>query len=427
MLKKVLFSISLLISGYSIAQNSTASPYSLGGLGDVTFRGNAINRMMGGISVYADSIHANLNNPASLGELKLTTFSVGVHYRNTQLISDATNEDVASGSLDYIAVSIPTKHFSFSFGVMPFSSVGYQLQSLDDTNEQNILNRYEGKGGVNKTFISLGLKVFKFLNIGGTLNFNFGSISSDASRQEENVDFGTFLRNSSQIRGIDYQLGAHLKIPLSKKFSIDAFATYSPEHSLTSENEQSFFTRSVTTQTVGTVIEVDLADQNLDKVDLTIGSKYELGLGFGQDKKWLLGAQYTAINSGNFQNDFIQLNNVSYENGSRLSVGGYFIPNYSSITNYWKRMAFRAGFRQEISGIMINNTSLEETGISFGVSLPLGGYYSAANVAGYSSLNIGFELGKRGVNSNGLIEENYWSIRLGASLNDLWFIKRKYN
>ena len=427
MLKKVLFSISLLISGYSIAQNSTASPYSLGGLGDVTFRGNAINRMMGGISVYADSIHANLNNPASLGELKLTTFSVGVHYRNTQLISDETNENVASGSLDYIAVSIPTKHFSFSFGVMPFSSVGYQLQSLDDTNEQNILNRYEGKGGVNKTFISVGLKVFKFLNIGGTLNFNFGSISSDASRQEENIDFGTFLRNSSQIRGIDYQLGAHLKIPLSKKFSIDAFATYSPEHSLTSENEQSFFTRSVTTQTVGTVIEVDLADQNLDKVDLTIGSKYELGLGFGQDKKWLLGAQYTAINSGNFQNDFIQLNNVSYENGSRLSVGGYFIPNYSSITNYWKRMAFRAGFRQEISGIMINNTSLEETGISFGVSLPLGGYYSAANVAGYSSLNIGFELGKRGVNSNGLIEENYWSIRVGASLNDLWFIKRKYN
>ena len=427
MLKKVLFSISLLISGYSIAQNSTASPYSLGGLGDVTFRGNAINRMMGGISVYADSIHANLNNPASLGELKLTTFSVGVHYRNTQLISDETNENVASGSLDYIAVSIPTKHFSFSFGVMPFSSVGYQLQSLDDTNEQNILNRYEGKGGVNKTFISVGLKVFKFLNIGGTLNFNFGSISSDASRQEENVDFGTFLRNSSQIRGIDYQLGAHLKIPLSKKFSIDAFATFSPEHSLTSENEQSFFTRSVSTQTVGTVIEVDLADQNLDKVDLTIGSKYELGLGFGQDKKWLLGAQYTAINSGNFQNDFIQLNNVSYENGSRLSVGGYFIPNYSSITNYWKRMAFRAGFRQEISGIMINNTSLEETGISFGVSLPLGGYYSAANVAGYSSLNIGFELGKRGVNTNGLIAENYWSIRVGASLNDLWFIKRKYN
>jgi hypothetical protein len=427
MFKKVLFVFTLLVSTFSVAQNSTASPYSLGGLGDVTFRGNAINRMMGGISVYADSIHANINNPASLGELKLTTFSVGLHYRNTRLISDQTNEDVASGSLDYIAVSIPTKYFSFSFGVMPFSSVGYQLQSLDEDNEYNILNRYEGKGGVNKTFISVGAKVLKYLNLGGTINFNFGSISSDASRQEENIDFGTFLTSNSQIRGIDLQLGAHLKLPINKTLALDAFGTYSPEHNLTSENEQTYFTRSISTQNVGTFVEVDLASQDLDKVDLTIGSKYELGVGFGQDKKWLLGAQYTAINSGNFQNDFIQLNSVSYENGSRLSVGGYFIPNYSSITDYWKRIVFRAGFRQETSGIMINNTSLEETGISFGVSLPLGGYYSAANVAGFSSLNIGFEFGKRGVNTNGLIQENYWSLRVGASLNDLWFIKRKYN
>jgi len=310
---------------------------------------------------------------------------------------------------------------------MPFSSVGYQLQSLDEDNEYNILNRYEGKGGVNKTFISVGAKVLKYLNLGGTINFNFGSISSDASRQEENIDFGTFLTSNSQIRGIDLQLGAHLKLPINKTLTLDAFGTYSPEHNLTSENEQTYFTRSISTQNVGTFVEVDLASQDLDKVDLTIGSKYELGVGFGQDKKWLLGAQYTAINSGNFQNDFIQLNSVSYENGSRLSVGGYFIPNYSSITDYWKRIVFRAGFRQETSGIMINNTSLEETGISFGVSLPLGGYYSAANVAGFSSLNIGFEFGKRGVNTNGLIQENYWSLRVGASLNDLWFIKRKYN
>ncbi len=160
---------------------------------------------------------------------------------------------------------------------------------------------------------------------------------------------------------------------------------------------------------------------------MTIGSKYEFGIGFGQDKKWLLGAQYTEINSGNFQNDFIQLNNVGYENGSRLSFGGYFIPNYSSVTDYWKRIVFRAGFRQETSGIILNNTSLKETGISFGVSLPLGGYYSGANVAGFSSLNVGFEFGKRGQNDNGLIQENYWALRIGASLNDLWFIKRKYN
>ena len=78
MLRKLLPVFALLATVFVHAQNSSASPYSLGGLGDITFRGNAIDRMMGGLSVYSDSIHANLNNPASLGELKLTTYSVGV-------------------------------------------------------------------------------------------------------------------------------------------------------------------------------------------------------------------------------------------------------------------------------------------------------------------------------------------------------------
>ena len=26
-----------------------------------------------------------------------------------------------------------------------------------------------------------------------------------------------------------------------------------------------------------------------------------------------------------------------------------------------------------------------------------------------------------------LIKENFWALRIGLSLNDLWFIKRKYN
>ena len=124
---------------------------------------------MGGLSVYADSIHANINNPASLGELKLTTFSVGVHYKNTQLSTVEAEENVTSSSMDYIAVSIPTKRFGFSFGIMPYSSVGYRLQSfegLDDETTSDALNRFEGSGGLNRTFVSVGLPLFKVSTLG---------------------------------------------------------------------------------------------------------------------------------------------------------------------------------------------------------------------------------------------------------------------
>ena len=59
------------MSPFIFAQSNTSSPYSIGGLGELAFKGNAINRHMGGLDIYSDSLHANLNNPASFGDLKV--------------------------------------------------------------------------------------------------------------------------------------------------------------------------------------------------------------------------------------------------------------------------------------------------------------------------------------------------------------------
>ena len=49
MLKNILLIFTVMVSSIVLAQNSSASPYSLGGLGDVTFRGNAIDHHDGRI------------------------------------------------------------------------------------------------------------------------------------------------------------------------------------------------------------------------------------------------------------------------------------------------------------------------------------------------------------------------------------------
>ena len=424
-LKLILF---LLFLKISFAQNSTASPYSLGGLGDITFKGNVINRMMGGVSVFSDSIHANLNNPASLGELKLTTFSVGIHYKNTQLTSSDLRDDSRTGSLDYIAVSVPTKFFSFSFGVIPYSSVGYRLQANNLTKQDEVVvSRYEGRGGTNKSFFTVGFKILKFVSLGGTVNYNFGKISTQASSQNENIDFGTFLSSESSLSGLDYELGTHFKFNLSKKYIIESFLTFKPENNLNSRNKRVYFTRSLQNQNIGDFKEVDLTSTNLDLVKLRIGQSYKYGLSISKDKKWFLGSQYSFAQSENFKNDFLNQGNISYENANSISFGGFIIPDFSSITDYWKRIVYRVGFRSENTGIKIDNSLLKERVYSIGASFPMGGYYSANNVSGFSNLNVGFELGTRGINSGSLIKENFWALRIGLSLNDLWFIKRKYN
>jgi len=66
----------------------------------------------------------------------------------------------------------------------------------------------------------------------------------------------------------------------------------------------------------------------------------------------------------------------------------------------------------------INQTTINDFGISFGTSLP---------VNQLSLLNLGFKVGSRGTLDKGLIRENYVNFTLGLSLNDnSWFYKRVF-
>ena len=418
-MKYIYLIILLAGSPFIFAQSNTSSPYSVGGLGEIAFKGNAINRHMGGLDIVLDSLHANINNPASLGDLKLVTYSLGLNYKSTKLSSSASNESVTSASIDYLVVAIPTKKFTFGFGILPATSVGYRLQSATDGEDiNNVVNRNEGYGGLNQTFLSVGFKIFDFLNFGVSANYNFGKITNESSRQEQNIDFGTFFTKTSSLVGFNYRFATQLKIPLTSEVRLDAMAYYVPENSLTATNESVYFTRSVTTQDLGDFENVDLAARNLKETSISLGDQYSFGLGITKEKKWFVGGQYSQRNSADYVNNFISLDNISYANGSRLSFGGFYLPDYSSIKSYWKRIVYRAGMRFEDTGVLFNNQSLKETGISFGVSLPM---------VGYSNANIGVEFGKRGSQDNGLIQESYWNLIIGLSLNDIWFIKRKFN
>jgi hypothetical protein len=80
---------------------------------------------------------------------------------------------------------------------------------------------------------------------------------------------------------------------------------------------------------------------------------------------------------------------------------------------------YRAGFRTENTGLVVNGESIREFGISFGAGLPLG--------FDYSDVNLGFEYGQRGTTNKNLIKEDFFSFSISLSLNDRWFKRRKYN
>ena len=419
MIKNLVKIFLLIFTNIALSQSGTNSPYSYTGLGEVNFRGNQINRFMGGLEVYNDSIHANLSNPSSYAKLLLTTYSIGLNYSNNQLSDKNDSKSLISSGLDYIGIAIPTKKFGFGFGIIPFTSVGYKLSQIDDSSSSDILNRYEGEGGINKVFFSLGLYLLKNLSFGVTINYDFGKLKYQTSKFLDDVYLGTVLINESSISGLDIKLATNYEIPVNSKIDLHMMVSYVPQGSLNSNNKRLLITSPLSDPSnIAEIIEIDLAETGLDFTEIQLPSSSIVGFGLGKKSKWFAGAQYIMTNSSNFKNSFNTLPNISYKDGSQFSIGGFYIPDYSSITSYWKRVVLRMGFRHEVTGIFKNNFGINETGINFGAGLPL---------PGYSNVNIGFEYGSRGTKNSNILNEKFWTVRIGFSLNDRWFIKRKYN
>ncbi|MBC72173.1 MAG: hypothetical protein CMH47_07835, partial [Muricauda sp.] len=72
MIKKILIAFLCVVAHGAFAQNGTISPYSYFGIGDDRDKGAVDTQMMGGVSMYGDSIHINLSNPAAYSKLRLT-------------------------------------------------------------------------------------------------------------------------------------------------------------------------------------------------------------------------------------------------------------------------------------------------------------------------------------------------------------------
>ncbi|MGG5486236.1 hypothetical protein [Gaetbulibacter sp. PBL-D1] len=424
MIKRLVVVLITFFALQSHAQEGTASPYSFYGIGSLKFKGTVENRSMGGLSIYTDSIHINLRNPAGYAgnnlkiwneESRPVKFTVGGSYSSTNLKSESQSDNTSTTTFDYFALSVPMGKFGLGMGLLPYTSVGYKIESTND--DGNINNRYTGEGGLNKAFLGLGYQITEELSLGVDASYNFGNIQNNVAEYRYDDDgvliqYATVEANRSDLSGLNFNIGVSYKTMISDKLELISGLTYSPKSKIGSNNSRTFTTGTNT-------IEADLAAEGLDQTDLTLPSSFSFGVGIGQPRKWFLGAEYSSQNTSEFSNPIFSIDNTNFVNASSFSLGGFYIPNYDSFSGYWKRATYRAGMRFEHTGLKINNEDIREFGMSFGVGLPVGGMFSNAN--------LGLEFGKRGTTNANLIQENFINFQLSLSLNDRWFQKIKYN
>ncbi|WP_179318091.1 hypothetical protein [Winogradskyella helgolandensis] len=439
MIKRFIVICITIIGSAAFAQQGTSSPYSFYGIGSLKFKGTVENQSMGGIGVYLDSIHFNLKNPASYagnalngpyfnGESRPVKFTVAGTMTNTTLKSNSGDAKANTAIFDYLAVSVPIGKFGVGFGLLPYTSVGYRL---DDINDDSVLqNRFSGEGGLNRVFAGMGYQVTEKLSVGVDFNYNFGNIQNNALDVEyaddgDVVQYQTVEYNRSDLSGLNLNFGLNYKTMVTDKLELSATATYAPGSKLNSDNVRSYSAVTVDATTLETTatsstIDADLEAQNLKNTKLTLPATLSFGVGIGDPKSWFIGTEYTYQSTSDFSNPVFSNDISTYENSSKIAIGGFYIPDYNAFSGYYKRVVYRAGLNFANTGLVIKDESIKEFGISFGLGLPVG------RRSFFSNANLGLEFGKRGTTNQNLIQENFINFNLSLSLNSRWFEQKKY-
>jgi len=90
---------------------------------------------------------------------------------------------------------------------------------------------------------------------------------------------------------------------------------------------------------------------------------------------------------------------------------------------------YRFGAYYEKGGLQLSpqgsstSTNINEFAVSTGVTLP----FANTSINKMSSIDIAFELGKRGTLQNNLINQTFFNIKVGLNFADLWFRKPEFD
>ena len=464
----VLFILSALVSSALIAQDTNVSPYSRFGIGDLDPGNFVSNFGMGGTGVgIVDPLHVNPLNPAGLSFLSQPTFEVGLKGEWGTITSATESVDRNLARLNHFAVGFPMDkgRMGAALGLAPLSTIGYTSFSNTYIPELDITQRseYIGSGGLNRIFLNiarnftLAADTSKYnqntrLALGGGLNFEFGSLSTERNSifPNSNGFVNTKIKDATTFSDVNFQFSTLVRHYLDKKVSeedsrftiFNIGATYDLGTALNGNRSQeaySYVENASGFESARDSINVFSDQKGKLNLPATIAIGASVDFYFRPSEatsshKFSVAADYRMADWGSTtevfdaERGFPDLGKLAM-----LHTGISYQPDVSLNTSRrvssFSMATYRLGYRTGNTHLAIDNQVLTETGMSFGLSLPvLAGGINRTN----SQLDLGVEYSSRGSTDNGLLEENFWRVMVGFSFHpytrfDRWFQRRKYD
>jgi hypothetical protein len=424
----IVFSVlGLLLFSAAEIKAQASSPYSRFGLGSIRSNVFSANRAMGDLSApYYSAVHINYANPASYASLLRTTIEAGALLDGASITTRDSTYSALNGGVSHLAIAFVPKpdKWAVTLGLVPVSNLSYTfIQNFNDTTLGSFREVFAGKGSTYNAYIGGAYKI-KGFSIGTNLGYTFGKLDYQKTITFPDTVEAYITRNitNMNVRGFSYTLGVqyqnriyHNTDQLDPRTDIyvTAGATVAGGIPLVSSTDN-YWDRLNFNSSVGfTTVDTVLATFNT-KGTIKMPMNFSGGIMFGNEKFWMIGTDFKYNTWSNFSSP---LNNDQLSNSWKWSIGFQVIPRYDD-RKFFNKMQYRAGFYYGASEFSFRGQKLNELAGTVGLGVPF------KNVA---RLNISGQFGIRGVADKSAIRETFYRLSFGLVLNDIWFIKRKYD
>lgn len=399
----------------SAAAQDTGSAYSRLGYGLLRTNATSMQRQMGSVGYAMRSgRQINVLNPASYSAIDSLTFifDMGVNFSSTEMREGSDKANRLGGGLDYITMQFPLgKYMGGSFGLLPYSSVGYTFGNKIDGG----FSQRQGSGGLSQLYFGLSGRPFNGFTLGANISYLFGSITHDVQTTPSGSTTAVF-EQVIQVRDYDLTLGAQYGLNLGND-NLVLGVTYSPGMPMLGH---AWVTKYDMTNDI---------ENNYVKAD-TVIDRVAMRHNFSRPETWGAGISYTWNQRLTVEGDFtyqpwakakyLEMENFS---GTRLAdrwsanLGAEY--THSRRGSYLSVMSWRLGGFYARDYVMVGRNNVRDYGLTFGLGLP--------TPVGKSMVNIGFEWRHRQAYPQRLLSEDHFMVTLGINFNEFWFWQRQIN
>jgi hypothetical protein len=397
----------------SFADNTGGSSYSRYGVGDIRYFSTSRAMGMGGagIAVLSNQVIDRFN-PALWTRVNRVRFSAGAMYEGFSSTDLNGSSYLSKTHVNSLSLAVPIERdfgISLSAGVAPYSKVNYNILSPSTQGSLNYTLKYLGEGGLSLAHLGISGSIGHELHLGTKLDYYFGSINHTISQTFTTTDYSSAeVMRSTRLSGAGITFGvvySGLKnlLNLSEGTAFNIAAVVNTTSYITTTDER------FSTFNSGTVVARDTVAFPDGKLRLPYS--FIVGLAY-QSENITIAGDVAYQKWSDLSSNGVTFSDI--RDSYRFGLGMELLPKKDMSAPFTQRIAYRAGFFYQASYYQINNTPINEFGITGGMGIPL---------FADTRLGIAAEYSFRGTTDFQLQKDKILRISFTLDIGELWFIR----